>query len=58
MMKEQLRAIVTVLSLMNRRVWRANRSREERLADAAKAAMAMTVILTPSCSAPEPELMD
>ena len=52
-MKEQLQAIVTVLSLVNPAVCgamfariEANRSREERLADAAKAALAMTVILT------------
>ena len=52
-MKEQLQAIVTVLSLVNPAVCgamfariEANRSPEERLADAAKAALAMTVILT------------
>ena len=52
-MKEQLQAIVTVLSLVNPAVCgamfariEANRSREERVADAAKAALAMTVILT------------
>ena len=52
-MKEQLQAIVTVLSLVNPAVCgamfariEANRPREERLADAAKAALAMTVILT------------
>ena len=52
-MKDQLQAIVTVLSLVNPAVCgamfariEANRSREERLADAAKAALATTVILT------------
>ena len=47
-MKEQLQAIVTVLSLVNPAVCgamfariEANRSREKRLADAAKAALAM-----------------
>jgi multiple antibiotic resistance protein len=54
-MKEQLQAIVTVLSLVNPAICgamfariEANRSREERVADASKTALAMTVILTVS----------
>ena len=52
-MKDQLQAIVTVLSLVNPAVCgamfariEANRSREKRLTDASKAALATTVILT------------
>jgi len=54
-MKEQLQAIVTVLSLVNPVVCgamfariEANRSREAQVADASKTALAMTVILTVS----------
>lgn len=54
-MKEQLQAIVTVLSLVNPVVCgamfaqiEAKRSRDEQVADAAKAALAMAVILTVS----------
>ena len=52
-MKEQLQAIVTVLSLVNPAICgamfariEANRSRREQLADATKAALATAVILT------------
>ena len=54
-MKEQLQAIVTVLSLVNPAICGAmfaqieeNRSRGQQLADATKAMLAMTVILTVS----------
>jgi len=54
-MKEQLQAIVTVLSLVNPAICGAmfaqieeNRSRGEQMADATKAALATTVILTVS----------
>ena len=54
-MKEQLQAIVTVLSLVNPAICGAmfaqiekNRPRGEQLADATKAALATTVILTVS----------